>query len=234
MSVAKTVIRVASEDLSNNYVELGSGISGSVVHFSLVYNQTNYNIVSSSLFRFTIGASTHDVYISPGFYSPASLGASLSTLLQIVDASFTVSVDSVTRKMSISCGSIFNIITADSDSMLLDTMGFTGTYTGQMSYTGAKVARGYYGAGMYLDINGLGFDTMISNNSSSILETPLLVPWGSYGDLIEYNPGYPIKLLLNNGSIRSLSIKFRDSYGRLIDFNGGSWVLSMIIDEKSH
>lgn len=226
----KTAFRIASQDIVNNRVLLGANIIASELTFELIWTQSNYNIITSSLLRVTIAAVDYDIYVPTGYYTPAALATNLQTQLQILVPTMTVTIDTATRKTTITNTAIFTINSLASNSNLLQIIGYVpgATYAGNLSYTSDNITVGYLGVGMYLDIQGLQFVTDISNNSNSVNLTPLIVPWASFGDVATWTPGYQVVYKSDvNKTIQGLAIKFKDFSGNTLNFNGGSWVLNI-------
>jgi hypothetical protein len=230
-----TVIRIASEDLDpSDSVYLSNGIQGSEVFFDLVFTQSNYNITDASKLTISISDVESEIYLSPGFYSPSALAFSIGTQLDLIVAGFTVFIDSLTRRMTISCPNAFNILTAKSSEALLRLMGFdpNGSYESQMVYTGPNIATSYIGIGMFLSIEGINFETDITTSSASIIRGPIIVPWSAFGSIENYSPGYPIKYKIYfSKPLKGFKVSFHDLLGRKIDFNGGPWILNIYVTQ---
>jgi len=222
------IIRINSEDTNNGYVQLNQGVScGSQVYGILTWTQSNYNITSPA--AFVVDATT--VYLPVGFYTQQQ---ACSTLQSALGANYTVSPDAYSKKVTITnvLSAVFTITGSACDTRLMDLLGFSKiAYSGASIYVSQSVGSGgYKGCGMNMRIDMLdrtGYGDIATRNQGTFM----FIPANSFGTTSTYADYVPIKWLINEQKVVSaLGIKFMDFYGAEIDFNGGSWVLQIVLD----
>ncbi len=174
-------LTLPTQDNTMNY-----GISLQQVIFeNSVYPTNEFN----NRFAFFYGGNNYSVTIPEGFYTGITMATILQSLLQAVEASFTVTYDSYNKKFTITRGGNFQLI----DSTAMSDLGFISSQfninaTSWVSFTPIKISGSNY-VDIAMDYSSQNFSTSTSRHIFA------RIPVGEeFGSQIVYEPTQPIPI----------------------------------------
>lgn len=193
---------------------------------------TIYNVTSiNNNIRFTDGVTTWNTSIAIGAYNSTSLLSAIKTAMDAVSGLvFTLSLNSITLKVTISCPTAFRILFASGSNQINNIIGFPKLDT---SLSTSQVATNIINLGfpthilMYIFELGVNFNATNSNNLGSFI-IPIVT---NTGDSIIYNSNSNFKQesCITEKSIKNLQITLRDLDNNVIDLNGSNYTIILSI-----
>jgi hypothetical protein len=180
----------------------------------IIIPNTFYNVVAPQN-TFVTGAGT--ATIPPGNYSTATLITSLQTLLQAIDATFTVTQNANTNFITVARSTNFTV-TAN---QLSTRLGFSANLSGASTYTAALVP--YLAIPAILVANNVLYErkNYTTNSNFNPPNLFLTVPNnGNSGAVVFYTPPYPLIYDVNpQRNLLNSTFTFYDYYGNLLNLN---------------
>ena len=225
VSLFKEIINVDSSkrsygEISNFFIQLEhpSTIKSLSIK-SIEFPNSMYNISSANN---TLTTSLGNAVVPVGFYNASEIVSALEIQLQILDASFDVSLNSVSGKLTISKTGTFSI-TSTPLSLVLG-ISATQTLTGLSTYTGANLVNLSVNRDVYFICGELPIRTNGSQSGRNVLfKLPLNVALGAF----QFTSFDWVIDLVSPKTITGLTFRLEDVNGQILNTNGVDWSLSI-------
>lgn len=183
-----------------------------------------YNVNSSN---YSVYTSLGDVNLTPGYYTSSSFVTHLQTQLQTVDANYTVTLDSNTKKITVANTGAFTLdFGTDTTASARILMGFNQADTASgTSVTGDNPINLAPQPIVFIDIPQNNQQIMTSSVSSSLrgcLMVPLSSAFGSF-EILRYSDLPQIVDLYQ--PTNTLDIGLYDDQGNAMSLNNHDWTM---------
>lgn len=223
----KSIDRRAGGTSSNFIIDLPYQISDTYKILCLQIPNTVYSVITgvNDIVYTSLGNAT----LTQGSYIATTFVAMLQTQLIVVNAGFTATYNTDTKKITIANATPFTLNFATTTASAAKLCGFVNSNTNSgTSATGTLVIDLNYTSNLIINIeeskNKIASTDVQSNHRGSIY-FPINVSFGSYQNLYFRDLPQTIDFPANTGK---LTIKIFDSDGNTINLNGAEW--NMLID----
>ena len=233
LDIIKNTVTLSSADTAGSQIKFGNSVSLHNAYFEFDCLNTVYNVPSNT----TIDFNGTIIDIAAGYYMPANISSQLQSLFDLVVPGTTVTIDTNTRKMTISAPGVFTMDLSNTSRHLATILGFNRTsYSGNSSYIGTKVSQSAIGTGLFVTLSLIQFSGNYSIVSNSLIMHTIYVPWSAFGDRMTNttNEMFPKIYRMNKAySFEAITVEVRDIYGTAVNFNGSEFLLRINnIDEN--
>lgn len=219
-------LRNVSDDPSNAFYTFGTNLDGEYDLRCLLLTNTFYNVDSTNnKIYFNENSSNKTATITPGYYTVSTITTAVKSALDTASGgynTFTVSIDSATKKMTFSASNNFSFVftselTPYNTAHDILGIGYRNT-TAATSYTATNIVNLGDPMSVYINIDAADNQFMsASNDVFGCIFVPLVKV---YGEVIEINQlNYPQTIKIKHTN--RLRIQIRDADGQIRGLNGG-------------
>lgn len=209
--------------------DLGQNPGSTRIAIDVTLQNTIYNIPADTVYEFKGSGSYTPINLTKGYYSLASICATIKAACSVIVPDFDCYRDPITGCFTISSPTTPTtaIRLTKSSSYLCSLLGgFPAEYTGSL-ITLPNIMSLYPGLGIYLQITGIPFENPPAINQTQF--GTIFIPWQEFGAIMtDDDRNMPrVYCLQPNQAVNSITAVFYDIYNNIIDLNGGDFTLCL-------
>lgn len=225
--------RTSQSDSSSNY-DINIILPQKGNDFALEFVSIPGSIYNISSANNSIDTSLGNTSVAAGTYDINSLVAALQTALQTVDATYTVTVSTITNKVTIACNNNFSLLFGsgpNASKSVASNIGFNASdTTSAKTVTGQNVYDMLLNQMLFITIDALGTPGQVNIkqiNYQYTFSVPILVNTGNFYSYAS-NALYPqtITTAMSDTQLR-WHVRMFDSTGAEAQLNGRDWIMVM-------